>query len=248
MLRPVRAVLCDLDDTLFDHAHATRCALAKLREHEPGFQTWPLDVFDERHREVLERLHTRVLAGERTIDSARVERFLTLLEQCGAAADPGRAEAAARFYRTTYLEDWRAVPGAVPMLDSLARAGVPVIIVTNNGLAEQRLKLDRIDLTRRVTGLVTSEEVGACKPERAIFDAALERAGVGVVDAVMLGDAWATDIEGARRLGMRAVWLNRRHEAAPAGDVPEFASLEDTAAVVAALLGLVPPVPKALGS
>lgn len=237
MAPPVRAVLCDLDDTLFDHAYATRCALAKLREIEPGFQAWSLDTLDEQHRSVLERLHALVLAGHRTIDTARVERFLTLLEQAGVERDHDRADAAARFYRSTYLEDWRAVPGAVPLLDALASAGVPVVIVTNNGVAEQRLKLERIGVVDRIAALITSEEIGACKPERAIFDAALARAGVGVGNAVMLGDAWPTDIEGARRLGIRPIWLNRRNEPAPAGDVRQFASLEDTDAVLEALLG-----------
>ena len=236
MPRPIRAVLCDLDDTLFDHAYATRCALAKLREIEPGFQAWSLDTLDDRHRVVLDRLHALVLAGQRTVDTARVERFLTLLDQAGVTGDHDRADAAARFYRSTYLEDWRAVPGAVPLLDSLAAAGVPVIIVTNNGVAEQRLKLDRVDLANRITAMITSEEVGACKPERAIFDAALARAGVGAGDAVMLGDAWPTDIEGALAMGIRAVWLNRRNEPAPAADVRQFATLEDTAAVINALL------------
>ena len=236
MTRPVRDVLCDLDDTLFDHAYATRCALAKLREFEPGFQAWTLDTFDERHRVVLERLHALVLAGGRTIDTARVERFLTLLDECGVACAHDRAEAAARFYRSTYLEDWRAVPGAVPMLDALAAADVPVVIVTNNGVAEQKLKLERVDLANRISALITSEEVGSCKPERAIFDAALAHAGIGAGDAVMLGDAWATDIEGARRLGIRAVWLNRRNEAAPSQGVRELQSLDDTTAVLTALL------------
>jgi len=234
---PVRAVLCDLDDTLFDHAYATRCALAKLREIEPGFQAWSLDTFDERHRVVLDRLHALVLAGQRTVDTARVERFLTLLDQAGVSGDPDRADAAARFYRSTYLEDWRAVPGAVPLLDALAAAGVPVIIVTNNGVAEQRLKLERVDLANRITALITSEEIGACKPERAIFDAALARAGVDAGEAVMLGDAWPTDIEGALAMGIRAVWLNRRNEVAAHPGVRELQSLDDTETVVEALLG-----------
>ena len=234
---PVRAVLCDLDDTLFDHAYATRCALAKLREIEPGFQAWSLDTFDERHRVVLDRLHALVLAGQRTVDTARVERFLTLLDQAGVTGDHDRADAAARFYRSTYLEDWRAVPGAVPLLDALAAAGVPVIIVTNNGVAEQRLKLARVDLANRITALITSEEIGACKPERAIFDAALARAGVDAGDAVMLGDAWPTDIEGALAMGIRAVWLNRRNEVAAHPGVRELQSLDDTETVVEALLG-----------
>ena len=99
-------------------------------------------------------------------------------------------------------------------------------IVTNNLLAEQQLKLHRCDLTDLAGPLITSEEVGAQKPDPRIFAVALERLGVSADAAVMVGDAWATDIEGARRAGIRPVWLNRFGAVSPDSSVAELRSLE----------------------
>jgi len=49
-----RTLLCDLDDTLFDHSGATREALAVVRAQTAAFQRWSLDEFDRHHRVVLE--------------------------------------------------------------------------------------------------------------------------------------------------------------------------------------------------
>jgi len=88
-----RVVLCDLDDTLFDHSGATRDALAHLRMISPRLSTWTLDEFDQRHRVVLEDLHTEVLAGKWTIEDARLERFRRLMRQSGAADNDRTPEA-----------------------------------------------------------------------------------------------------------------------------------------------------------
>ena len=73
---------------------------------------------------------------------------------------------------------------------------------------------------------MTSEEVGVSKPDPRIFQEALDRARAEPPDAVMLGDAWATDIEGALASGIRPVWLNRFGETRPIGSVVELTSLE----------------------
>ena len=75
----VRAVLFDLDDTLFDHSHATEQALARLRRAEPALAAWTSEELQARHGAVLETLHQEVLAGALSIDAAREERFRRLL-------------------------------------------------------------------------------------------------------------------------------------------------------------------------
>jgi FMN phosphatase YigB (HAD superfamily) len=55
------------------------------------------------------------------------------------------------------------------------------------------------------------------KPHPSIFQAALGRAGARSEEAVMVGDSLAHDIEGARRLGIRAVLVSR---SGPRGDCP----------------------------
>ena len=55
-------------------------------------------------------------------------------------------------------------------------------------------------------------------------------------DAVMLGDAWATDIEGALASGIRPVWLNRFGKTKPNDSVVELTSLEPVDKAVELLL------------
>jgi len=222
----VKAVLADLDDTLFDHRHATRTALGRLAEAQPAFAVWPAEELARRHAEILEVLHLEVLSGRRTIAEARTERFARLLAAAGSNGDPARVRQAADVYRVAYETAWRPVAGTHGLLAALAERRLPVAIVTNNKTEEQRRKLKRIGLDGQVAALVTSEEVGLSKPDRRIFDAALERVGVRADEAVMLGDGWATDVNGARGAGIAVVWLNRFGLASPDASVPELTSLE----------------------
>jgi putative hydrolase of the HAD superfamily len=232
----IRIVLADLDDTLFDHSHATRMALAALRDSVRALGTVSLDDLDARHRVLLETMHLEVLAGRVSIDDARVERFRRLLGDI-AEGDEARALAieSARRYRASYEQAWRPVPGALTLLRAIRDAGARVVVVTNNIVLEQRLKLAHCAIDALVDGLVTSEETGFTKPDPRIFHHALAAAGVSANDAVMIGDAWHTDIDGARAAGIRAVWLNRSGAESPDRSVAMVTSLEDTAAVLDAL-------------
>jgi HAD superfamily hydrolase (TIGR01662 family) len=75
---------------------------------------------------------------------------------------------------------------------------------------------------------VSSASHGYMKPHPSIFQAALEQARVTVGEAVMVGDSLGHDIEGARRLGMRAVLVSRSGPpAAVPPDVPVITTLRE---------------------
>ena len=63
--------------------------------------------------------------------------------------------------------------------------------------------------------MILSEEVGSRKPDKAIFEAALQKSGSAPDEAVFIGDAWETDIIGAANCGIKAVWLNRYKKDCP---------------------------------
>ena len=230
-------ILSDLDDTLFDYTHATRTALEVVRAATPGLEAWSVDELHARHGDILEVLHLEVVAGRLALDEARHERFRRLLVAAGAERPGEQAPEVARRYRWEYQVASQPVAGAVEMLTWLKHAGALIIIVTNNIVAEQRLKLARCGLAGLVDELVTSEEIGVSKPDARIFHAALERARAAPDAAVMLGDAWATDIEGALSAGIRPVWLNRFGKSRPIASVQEITALEPTERAVAAVLG-----------
>jgi putative hydrolase of the HAD superfamily len=231
----LRAVLFDLDDTLFDHAHATRTALGRLQEVDATLAAWTLDDTVARHDVILEALHTRVLAGEISVDEARLERFRRLLEMAEARDPVRRSEELAVVYRSAYESGWQPVPGAVALLDAVRARGLRVVIVTNNGVAEQRRKIEFCGMTPRIDALVTSEEVGTPKPAPAIFEEALRQAGVEAGHAVMLGDAWDADVAGALAFGIRPVWFNRKGAPKPLASVSEIQALEPADKALASL-------------
>ena len=234
----VRGVLFDLDDTLFDHNHATVCTTGALRESEPAFAVWPLEELRRRHSDVLEVIHREVISGRMSIDDARRERFRRLLAAAGAGEKAlERAPEMAARYREEYQRYWRPVAGAVELLIALKSRGFKVAIVTNNLTAEQEMKIRRCAFDAHVDALITSENAGASKPDVEIFTAALTAAGIANSEAVMVGDAWDTDIAGALAASIRPVWFNWRGQAQRDRRVAEITSLTPLESVLDAVIG-----------
>lgn len=78
------------------------------------------------------------------------------------------------------------------------------------------------------TVAISSSDHGYMKPHPSIFEAALKQAAVQAHEAVMVGDSLAHDIDGARRLGMRAILVSRSGEARGCPpDVPVIQSLRE---------------------
>ena len=81
-----------------------------------------------------------------------------------------------------------------------------------------------------VDAVLTSRVHGKTKPHESIFRAMLDLLGVVPAEAVMVGDTVEDDVDGARRVGMRAVLLDR------AGRYPDAeVRLEDLRELPAAL-------------
>ncbi len=202
------AVFFDMDDTIFDHALTSRDALGRLRKEVPLFRRRSLAEFAREYSRLLEAIHPSVVAGLKSADEARWQRFQELARFCGGEVGDAEAARLSRMYRAHYLSLRRPVPGAREMLARLHGRTV-VGIVTNNEVAEQRAKLAYLGVAAFVDLLVVSEEVGVGKPDPLIFETALERAGARAEETVMIGDSWANDVIGARNVGIGAVWFNR---------------------------------------
>jgi putative hydrolase of the HAD superfamily len=233
----VRAVLFDLDDTLFDHRASAATALRLLQQAHECFRDVPFDEFEREHSRLLEALHPEVVLGRLGLDEARCERFRRLFDRFGVDADPVRCDTAARMYRSEYLDARRAMAGAGALLAAV-RARAPVGIVSNNIRQEQSEKLEHIGLAPHVDVLIVSEEAGVSKPDPAIFVMALDALGAQASDAVMVGDSWSADVMGARAAGIRAVWFNpqRLRSPEPRLGVAELHTLEPSAETLELLL------------
>jgi putative hydrolase of the HAD superfamily len=101
-------------------------------------------------------------------------------------------------------QTWREVPGARSLLLRLRSLRWATAIVSN---FDRRLPsiLQGLGLAELFDAVVLCSDVGAAKPEAAIFHRALERLQVPASRAVVVGDDEELDIEGARAAGLRAI-------------------------------------------
>ncbi len=99
-------------------------------------------------------------------------------------------------------------PETASVLDNLY-AEYPLGLVTNGAPDLQRTKISGAGLDRYFRHIIISGEVNAGKPDRRIFEIALDRFGAGRENAVMVGDTIDKDIAGAAASGIRTVWLQR---------------------------------------
>ena len=96
--------------------------------------------------------------------------------------------------------------------------------------------LEQMGVAQRLDVAVFSSEVGWRKPHPAIFERALEAIGVDPAATLFVGDTLATDIAGAKALGMhtcQALWFRADDDAdAPEPEFRAFTQMDVLTAVL----------------
>ena len=117
-----------------------------------------------------------------------------------------------------------AYVGAVELVASLRRRyRVGLITNADNGILRQSI-LRRGFLFDFV---VTSEDVGRCKPHPAVFERALELERLSPAQMLMVGDSPVEDIMGAKQCGMPAVQICRQGEIQGEGCIRQLSQLRE---------------------
>jgi len=111
------------------------------------------------------------------------------------------------------------------LLESLRDRGLKLGLVSNAIDPPHLLHrdLERLGVAERLDVALFSSDVGRRKPDPTIFERALTALDVAAADTLFVGDTLATDIAGARALGMhtcQALWF--RADDDPDGPEPEF--------------------------
>jgi len=236
---PVRGVLFDVDDTLFDYStseelgllgHLTALGMLDLFPSPGGaVEVW---------RQIMEEEYARFLAGELDFTEQQRTRTRRFLAHVGCVPDGGLSDedASAWFAGYGVHRDaaWSAFPDAEPVLKALA-ADHHLGIVSNSSLEHQRRKLDRIGLLPYFgDAVVCSEEHGAAKPSPSVFLAGCESLGLPPHEVAYVGDKYEVDGLGARDAGLTSYWLDRAGTGTAAADgVQVIRSLDDLPAALA---------------
>jgi len=197
----IRAITLDLDDTLWEiHPVIKRAETrlyAWLSEHYPRITR----MFAMEDMRILRQ---QVL--DEHADKVHDLTFLrhTVLTQAAAAAGYTEFlvdEAFAVFDEVR--NDVDMFPEVRPALLAL-RERFTLIAVTNGNADLRKIGIDDLFHAH-----INAAMVGAAKPDRTIFDAAVEAGGASAEATLHVGDHPLYDVHGAREAGLRTAWVNR---------------------------------------
>lgn len=204
-----RHLFFDLDHTLWDFDANARETLEQLHRDlklvERG--VYDFDLFYHNYLGHNERLWERYRKGQIRQDELRLKRMmLTLLDF--KVADEALTREMSDIFLQLLPTRTRLFPHTIEILDYLTGKGYGLHLITNGFEATQHSKLASCGLRDYFREVVTSEGSHSLKPEKEIFEYALQKAGAAVEESIMIGDSLEVDIAGAMNVGMDTVHTN----------------------------------------
>ncbi len=105
-------------------------------------------------------------------------------------------------------QTWRLFEETHSVLEHFKKKGYIIGMISN---WDRRLigLCDALDIKKYFDFMLISALYGKAKPHQDIFGEALRLAGVSPEEALHVGDSLEDDVQGARKAGIRALWLNR---------------------------------------
>jgi putative hydrolase of the HAD superfamily len=225
----LRAVLFDIDDTLFSTTQFARVARTNavramveagldlpeamvLRELEEVLAEFSSN-YDHHFDQLLKRLRPKALAD---VNPA-------LIVAAGVAA-----------YHDTKFRELKPFDDVIPLFAALRGAGLITGIITHGWTTKQAEKIVRLGLLPHLDrrAVFISDQLGISKPNPKIYALALRDLGLEPAQAMYVGDSPSHDITPPKSLGMKAVWARRASrykpsvgDAIPDHEVDDFVAL-----------------------
>ncbi len=104
--------------------------------------------------------------------------------------------------------NWELYPDVLPTLQALQGRGFTLGIISDWGVSLAPI-ISGLNLPRYFDCLIISAVTRCAKPEPALYDLALQRAGAVADYAIHIGDSYIHDVLGARAVGITPILLDR---------------------------------------
>lgn len=203
----IEHVFFDLDRTLWDFETNSKATLEELFA-ELNLAT-KLGVSDQEFIKEYKRINAIFWTDYRNgvIEKAelRYARFETAMKYFGYE-DRKLASKMGELYISRSPRKTNLVPGTIDILEYL-KPKYHLHIITNGFEEVQEIKMNSSGLSRYFEHVITSEEAGAKKPSKVIFDYAEKLTGAKPSNSIMIGDDFDADIEGAVKANWKAVFF-----------------------------------------
>lgn len=194
-------LLLDVDGTLLDFDAAEQAAFDSTMAY--FFPDTQINIED--YREINNALWAELEQGKIKQDRLVIERFARLFIKLGLKAAAAQVN---EYYLSQLESNGPVIDGALEALEELAEVAT-IAIVTNGIERVQNGRLKLSGIIKYADGVYVSQNIGAAKPNRKIFDTALNSLGITNREKVLVvGDSLKADIKGGISAGLDTCWCN----------------------------------------
>lgn len=206
-MQQYKNLFIDLDDTLYDFSAASQESFREtydLLHYERYFNSF------EHFYSIYEPYNLQLWhiygEGKITKEELNKRRYSYPLEVVGVRdqelTDTFCREALGRIPTKNKL-----IEGAKELLEYL-RPKYNLYILSNGFKELQSRKMCTVGIDKYFDALILSEDIGVNKPNRELYEYALQKTASTTEDSIMIGDMFETDIMGAANIGMKQIYFN----------------------------------------
>ncbi len=205
----IKAVILDLDDTLYDYERCHFNALVSVFSYIK--KVYEIEILDL--HEVYKKVSFDLKSELKNTASShnRTIYFKSLLNHFSIPLI--NLFKIVEIYWKRYYETMTLNQGVSEFLQLLTQNQIKIYILTDFTLTEQIKKLEVLNILPFIQDVISSEEVGIEKPSRSMFLHCLDIIGLKKHEVVMIGDNKIKDINGAINVGLFSFWFNKNSKA-----------------------------------
>ena len=208
-MKQYKHLFFDLDHTLWDFdansKHTLRELYLKLGLEERG--VYDFDLFHANYTAHNEKLWERYRNGFIKVDELRLKRMWHALLDF-KIGDIALAETMSTQFLDMLPTRTQVFPHTFEILDYLTNKGYQLHLITNGFEKTQLSKLKYSGLHKYFVEVVTSEGSNCLKPQKEIFEYAMNKVSCCADDCIMIGDSLEVDVQGAMNAGIDQVFVN----------------------------------------
>ena len=220
-------IFFDLDHTIWDFDRNAEETLMELFEQYnlPALGLTSPQNFIQTYTENNHFLWAEYHLGKITKEQLRAQRFNKTFIQLGLQPDLVPHQFEEDYVRISPTKT-NLFEGSEKVLAYLQKKYSLHII--SNGFKETTLiKMSLSGLNPYFKNVIISEDVGVNKPDKAVFEYALNKAGAQKEESIMVGDSIEADVRGAQNFGMQAIFFNPLNREKPADVLWQITHLEE---------------------
>ena len=192
----IKAVVFDLDHTLFDRYETLRLVVPMFREK---FSLNP-DITDE-------YFYKELSWADKNYVHHGWEEIFSHLVKCNIFEEVPDYNEYVEYLISCFKKVAVKYPFTIPTLEKIREMGYKTGLITNSEVHVQERKLEMLGLYPYLDEIIISGATPYRKPQKEIFQLMADKLGILTNEMMFVGDHPAFDVDGSRNAGCIPVWV-----------------------------------------